>query len=211
MQRARYRDLYSIGKIASKHGMQLEQLVENMVKATENKSVNCGKLNVSCIRSDNKSASFLITEGDKVVWQASVSLEAITNMGTIGYVNSILESEKKVDCVERKLDIGDLRIGMKGACVKGEITNIPPARLVNTKWGSQALVSDVKITDKTGSIKLSLWNNQIESVRVGDEVELTNCTVAKYLEEPQLRIARKGTLSVNNQKQRVVALSPVMF
>ena len=52
------------------------------------------------------------------------------------------------------------------------------------------------IADETGSVRLSLWNDQIDKVHVGDEVELKNCYVVGYRGEAQIRIGRRGTLSV---------------
>ena len=97
--------------------------------------------------------------------------------------------------------IGDLRYGMKGITVKAKMIEIPPAKLVMTRWGSPACVSNVTIADDTGTIRLGLWNDQIEMVNIGDEVELTNCRVARFANEPQLRLGRKSTISVINQIQ----------
>jgi len=54
----------------------------------------------------------------------------------------------------------------------------------------------VTIADETGSMRLSLWNDQIDKVHVGDEVELKNSYILRYRGEPQLRLGRRGTLSV---------------
>ena len=43
---------------------------------------------------------------------------------------------------------------------------------------------------------LSLWNEQIDKVHVGDMVELKNCYISKFIGEPQLRLGKKGTLSI---------------
>ena len=95
--------------------------------------------------------------------------------------------------------IGELRLGMKGINVKAKIIEIPPARNVITRWGSRACVSNVKIADETGSIRLSLWNNQINKIQIGDEVEVKNCRVSKFAGQPQLRFGRKSEISVINQ------------
>ena len=65
--------------------------------------------------------------------------------------------------------------------------------LENTK------ISKIKLADETGSIRLSLWNDRINKVHVGDEVELKTCNVARFRGEPQLRIRRSGSISVINQ------------
>jgi len=98
----------------------------------------------------------------------------------------------------KKLQIEKLRFGMKGVDVTAKIIEIQPTKPVITRWGSESYVTNVMIEDETGSIKLSLWNKQIDKVRVGDEVELTNCYVSRFAGQLQLRLKRKSTMSVIN-------------
>ena len=85
---------------------------------------------------------------------------------------------------------------MKKVDVTGKVIDIPPKRLVTSEFGNQFYVSNVRIADETGSIKLSLWNGQIDMVLVGDVVDVKDCYVANFAGEPQLRIGRNGTISV---------------
>ncbi len=94
---------------------------------------------------------------------------------------------------------------MKGVDVTAKIVEVPPIKPVISRWGSQCYVSNVMISDETGLIRLSLWNKQIDKVRVGDEVELTNCYVSRFAGQPQLRLRRKSTMSVINHLQRELA------
>jgi hypothetical protein len=45
-------------------------------------------------------------------------------------------------------------------------------------------VSNVTIADDTGSIRLSVWKNRGDKLHAGDEVELTNCYVARFAGQP---------------------------
>jgi len=94
--------------------------------------------------------------------------------------------------------VGNLRFGMKGIDVTAKIIDVPPITPVVTRWGSECYVSNVKIADDTGSIRLSLWNGQVDKVRAGDEVELKNCYVSRFAGQPQFRLRRKSTMSVIN-------------
>ncbi|MCJ7633047.1 hypothetical protein MUP77_11730, partial [Candidatus Bathyarchaeota archaeon] len=84
----------------------------------------------------------------------------------------------------------------KGINVKAKIIKIPPKHAVFTSFGLEAYVSNISIADETGMIMLSLWNNQIDRVHIGDEIEIENCYVARYAGELQLRMGRNGALSV---------------
>ena len=52
------------------------------------------------------------------------------------------------------MKIGELRSGMRRVDVEAEIIEIPLRRLVNTRWGGQSYVSNVRISDETGTIRL---------------------------------------------------------
>ena len=59
-------------------------------------------------------------------------------------------------------DISTLRDGQRKIDVEGTISDIAEAREVNLRAGGSARVTEAVLTDQSGSIKLSLWNDQIE-------------------------------------------------
>ena len=203
-----YINLASMVLIASKHDLEPKRLVDAFFEAFENKISSCGSLKISCRKVNEDSAMFLITKGEKVVWQFPVNLELIINSDFRDSIKRMQmpEKPKKIDVLGKNLKIDELLVGMKGINITAEIVDIPPARLVYTKWGTQVLVSNVKIADETGTIKLGLWNNQIETVHVGDKVEIKNCSVTKFADEPQLKIERKGTLSAIHELHSIIPI-----
>jgi len=183
--------------IASEHDLEPNRLIDAFFEAFKNKWAQCGSLQISCRKVIQDSAVFLITEGEKVVWQFPINLELIENKYFRDSIRHIPTPEKvKVNGLSKTLKIDELLVGMKGVNVAAEIIDIPPTRAVLTKWGTHALVSNVKIADETGSIRLSLWNNQIETVHVGDKVEIKNGSVSRFADKPLLKIGRKSMLSV---------------
>jgi hypothetical protein len=64
--------------------------------------------------------------------------------------------------VEKKTPISQiLKPHMNDLSVEGKVESIAKPRTVNTKTGGTAQVADAIISDETKSIKLSLWDNQI--------------------------------------------------
>jgi replication factor A1 len=84
---------------------------------------------------------------------------------------------------------------MNGVSVEGMIIEKSEPRSVNTRYGQRS-VADVKLEDETGTIKLSLWEQQIDLVNVGDRVSITGAYVTEYRNEVQLNIPRLGTIEV---------------
>ena len=61
---------------------------------------------------------------------------------------------------------------MRRINVEGEVTEISEARTVNLRSGGQARVADCTLRDESGSMKLSLWDDQIDAVQVGSKVKI---------------------------------------
>lgn len=64
------------------------------------------------------------------------------------------------------------------------------------KFGKKGRVCNATAKDKTGEIKLSLWNEQVDQVSVGDKVKITNGYVSEFQGEKQLSTGKFGTLEV---------------
>jgi replication factor A1 len=83
---------------------------------------------------------------------------------------------------------------MKRVSLKARVLEIAKPALVFTKYGSYAKVANALLADETGTIKLCLWNEQINSIHVGDTVQVDNANVSMFKGERQLRIGKHGTL-----------------
>jgi replication factor A1 len=57
-------------------------------------------------------------------------------------------------------------------------------------------VANALISDETGRIKLCLWNEQINSLSIGDTVQIENANISAFRGERQLRVGKKGILRI---------------
>jgi replication factor A1 len=64
------------------------------------------------------------------------------------------------------------------------------------KFGKAGRVCNVKIKDATGEMSLTLWNEQIEQVKVGAKVHIINGWVSEWQGEKQLSTGKFGQLEV---------------
>ena len=76
------------------------------------------------------------------------------------------------------------------------------------KFGKTGRVCNAKIKDETGEIKLSLWNEQIDQVNVGDKVHITNGYVNEFQGEKQLTTGKFGKLEVVEKGEGTAAEAP---
>ena len=200
-QSSEYYDyLKSIVSLANYHNLDPKQLANAFLEALEKTSSTCKSLEISCRDITQETPTFLIMKNEQIVWQSTIKRESIRNPDIGDYLENLpipFNSKKKKHNITQK--IGNLRFGMKGISVKGKIIEVPPPRTVRTRFGTFADVSNVTIADETGSVRLSLWNSQIDKFHIGDNVECLTCTVRRFKGELQLRLGRKGTLSTINE------------
>ena len=91
------------------------------------------------------------------------------------------------------MKIADIKLGMSGINVEAKIAEIGESRDVNTKYGVKS-VADAILEDETGTIKLSLWETQIEEVSVGDKIVVHGAYVTQFRNVLQLSIPKSGKL-----------------
>lgn len=64
------------------------------------------------------------------------------------------------------------------------------------KFGNVGRVANATAKDESGSIKVSLWNDDIDKVKAGDRIRITNGWVSEFQGEKQLSAGRLGKLEV---------------
>jgi len=81
--------------------------------------------------------------------------------------------------------------------VEVEITvmSVEPARTFN-KFGKEGRVANAKISDASGTMTLTLWNEQIDQVKVGDVILIHNGWVSEFRGELQLGTGKFGALEI---------------
>jgi replication factor A1 len=95
-------------------------------------------------------------------------------------------------------DIKDLQDGMKRVSVEAKVVEKGDVREVKSRYKDETYrIVDAVIADETGSIKLTLWNEQIEQVNVGDNVKIENGYVTSFKGEIQLNVGKFGKLSTS--------------
>jgi len=92
------------------------------------------------------------------------------------------------------MKISDLKAGMRNVSVTGKIDSVGEPRTVNLKAGGTNTVADALISDESGSIKLSLWGDDINNVQPGDKVSVENGYINSFKGENSLAVGKFGKL-----------------
>ncbi len=185
--------------LSTKYGVDPDELFQALVLAEENHKSTSGDLSIECRSKTQGKAMFLFLKDSKVVAQFSVLKEFLLEQGNP--IRSLMKTDMICRYLAKKnrrslsLPIRDLRIGMTQISLKAKVLEIPKPRLVSTRHGQNANVTNALIADETGTIRLCLWNDQIDSIAVGDTIQIENARASAFGGQKQLRIGRKGTLS----------------
>jgi len=79
--------------------------------------------------------------------------------------------------------------------LEGEVTEIGPVREFQ-KFGKPGRVCTARLKDESGDCNFSLWNEQIDQVKVGDKVKLENGFASEWQGDVQVSTGRNGSLTV---------------
>jgi len=96
-----------------------------------------------------------------------------------------------------KMKISELKVGQGKVDVEGIVKNISDTRAFN-KYGRDLKVANALLEDDSGSIKLTLWNDDITRIKNNDKIKITNGFVNEFNSEKQLTAGKLGKIEVIN-------------
>ncbi|MGC8628606.1 MAG: OB-fold nucleic acid binding domain-containing protein [Candidatus Micrarchaeia archaeon] len=94
------------------------------------------------------------------------------------------------------MKIIDLKAGASNVEVEGTITEKSEPREVITKFGKRLSVADAVLSDDSGSISISLWEDYATTINVGDKIKITNGYVNEFRGNPQLSAGKYGKIEI---------------
>jgi len=182
--------------LSAKYDVDPDKLFYSLVAAAENRRSECAELSIKQRGETQDKVMFLILKSTKVVAQLSVFKDFLSSEGHP--IRDFMGSDKIQRFLVKKakqsgdVPIRDLRIGMTQICLKAKVVEIPKPSIVYTRFGNCANVSNVLIADETGTIRLCLWNEQINSISAGDTIQIKNARTSMFRGQRQLYVGRKG-------------------
>ncbi len=185
--------------VSVKYNVYPNEVFQALILARQNEKAHCGNLTVEYRGKMKGETIFLITKDNAVVAQFRVDEEFLLRK------DNSFESWMSTDKIRKKIAkqntesvytlVHDLRAGMKKVNVKAEVHEVPKPSQVHTQFGNSVMVLNAVVGDETGKIKLCLWEGQIGSIAVGDNIELKNAQVCVFRGEKQLRLGKNGALT----------------
>ena len=91
------------------------------------------------------------------------------------------------------MKISELSIGQGNVEVEGTVKEIGEPKVFN-KFGKDLSVANAMLQDDSGSIKLTLWNDDVSRFKDGDKLKVVNGYVNEFQGEQQLTSGKFGSL-----------------
>jgi replication factor A1 len=114
------------------------------------------------------------------------------------------------------MEIKDLKPNTGNVDIVAKVTQKEEPREFE-KFGKQGRVCKAIVEDETGNVKLTLWNEDVDKINVGDKVHIQNGWCSEYQGETQLSSGKFGKVEVieagagMDKPQEVFTNSPEML
>ena len=95
------------------------------------------------------------------------------------------------------MKIADLKVGQK-ADLEAKVMEVGESRTF-VRFGRPIRVATATLEDDTGKVKMSLWNEDIDKVKEGDNITLTNGFCKEFQGEKQVTTGKLGKIEVSGE------------
>jgi len=149
-------------------------------------------------------ATFLITRDRKIIAQVRLNSRILgylvrpelLKLRFEGYAAPKWKAPQAVD-----LEIKDLTSETKRFNLNAKVIEKSSPRTILTKWGDALQLSTATISDRSGTIKLPLWKDQVGTVSVGDRLRIENARLKRFRGELQVKLDRLTKLRIIENEQ----------
>ena len=180
--------------ISHKHDIDPHELLKSFFKAEKRNNARCGSLKIVLRQRTDDHSIFLLTRETEIISQVSIKNILWENPFKTKRVYS-----KLVDFTQHFIkahtppsSIIELQKGMKKVNLRAKVTEKPETVLRHSRYnGNRVSLCVAMVADYSGSIRLPLWNEQINAVSVGDEIDIKNAHITMFRGLLQIVPSRK--------------------
>jgi replication factor A1 len=93
------------------------------------------------------------------------------------------------------MKINELKVGMRNVSIVAKVDSMGEPRTVNLRAGGTNTVADAIVSDETGTIKLSLWGEDINKIQAGDKLSIENGYINTFKGENSISVGKFGKMT----------------
>ena len=190
---------YLIG-VSKKYGLDTRRFLMCFPHAWTHEKSSHNGMSIQLRQKTKDNGVFLVTQDQKVIAQLHLSqklLKYLPEVDPTSFPFIEFTPASRMETLERSdLQIKDIDARFRCVNLKVKVVGKSIPRYVFSRFGDALTLSTATISDGTGSMRMSLWNAEIDRVSIGDTVQIENGQVRPFRGELQVSLGRKGRLQV---------------
>jgi len=194
------RNLIYLSKIINKYDLSPEKIVDYLNKAKQNGHLSQGKFELKVREKSDDFTTFTLIFDGNIVSQFRLENKLMDYPESSKHkLKELLlrmpPRKERQKTSDYKID--ELRRGLKSINLKAKVVEKSPTKEVYSRSGRKLRLSTARVSDDTGEIKLTLWNDQINLVTEGDSIRILNANVKSFRGEKMLNLSsRTGRIEI---------------
>jgi len=192
--------LWYLIRVSKKYGLDTHRFLACFPDAWTRQKSSYDDILIQRRQKTNDNGVFLVTQDQKVIAQLYLGQKMLKYLPEVDLASFPCDERPRVREVETSqtgnMQIKNIDAGVKWVNLKARVVEKSIPRNVFTSYGDRIAVSTATISDNTGSIRLPLWNAQIDMVSIGDTVQIENGRVKTFRGELQVSVGRNSKLQV---------------
>jgi len=192
--------LWYLIRVSNKYGVDTHKFLMCFPDAWAHEKSSHNAISIQLRQRTENNGVFLVTQDQKVIAQLNLSQKILKYLPEVDPASLPCNQSSPVRKVETSktvdVQIRNINAGVKWVNLKARVVEKSIPRNIFSRFGDPLALSTATISDKTGSIRLPLWNAQIDMVSVGDTVQIENGRVKTFRGELQVSVGRNSKLQV---------------
>jgi replication factor A1 len=190
---------YLIG-VSRKYGLDTRRFLMCFPHAWSHEKSSHNGISIQLRQKTKDNCVFLVTQDQKVIAQLHLSQKLLKYLPEVDPASfPFIESTpgSRMETMETSdQQIKDIDGRVRSVNLKAKVVGKSIPRCVFSRFGDALTLSTATISDGTGSMRMTLWNTEIDRVSIGDTVQINNGRVRTFRGELQVSLGRMGRLQV---------------
>jgi len=192
--------LWYLIRVSKKYGLDTRKFLMCFPHAWTHEKSSHNGISIQLRQKIKDNGVFLVTQDQKVIAQLHLSqtlLKYLPEVDPASFPFIEFTPASRMETLETTdLQIKDIDASVRRVNVKAKVVGKSNPRYVFSRFGDALTLSTATISDGTGSMRMSLWNAEIDRVSIGDTVQINDGRVRTFRGELQVSLGRKGRLEV---------------
>lgn len=197
--------LWYLIRLSNKYGLDTHTFLMCFPHAWTHEKSSHNGISIQLRQKTKNDCVFLVTQDQKVITQLHLSQKLLNYLPEVDPASfPVIESTPadKTQALETTdMQIKDIDGGVKWVNLIARVVGKSDLRNVFSRFGDSFALSIATISDGTGSMRLPLWNAQIDKVSIGDTVQIENGRIRTFRGELQVSVGKNSKLEVITSNQ----------